>query len=57
MGDEVIALEDKTNTVIAIRIPIGIAIVLSGDTINNNGAFIGPIKTTQNVKKGGFAGS
>ena len=53
--NEVIALKYKTNMMIAVRIPVFSFVLLGRDAIDYNLTAICMVKSTQNIKHGGFA--
>ena len=57
MRDEVVALEDEADVVVAVRIPIGARVVFGGRAVDDELAGIGMVKTTQHVEQGGLAGT
>jgi len=57
MRDEIVALEDEADVVVAIRIPIGTRVVFGGRAIDDELTGIGVVKTTQHVEQGGLTGT
>lgn len=57
MRDEIVALEDEADMMIAIRIPIGTRVVFGGRAVDDELAGIGVVKTTQHVEQGGLTGT
>ena len=52
---EVVALEDKAHTVVAVVIPIPRTIALGRDTVDDDVARVSPVKATKDVEQRGLA--
>ena len=55
MRDQVIALEDETDGVISVRIPVGIPVFLGTDAVNEEVAGGVLIESSEDVEHGGFS--
>ncbi len=55
MRDEVIALEDKADTVVAISVPVAVLVLLGGDAIDDEVARVVVVKAADDVEHGGLA--
>ena len=57
VGDEVIALKDESDGVIAVRIPVAVGIPLGTDTVDDQIALVITIQTADDVQHGRLAGA
>ncbi|MNI92283.1 hypothetical protein D3C73_1500560 [compost metagenome] len=55
MGDQVVALEDKADAVVAVRIPVAVLVVLRGRSVDNQVAAVVLVEPPDDVQAGGFA--
>ena len=51
MRDEVVALEDETDAMVAIGIPVTALVVPGGDPVDDDVAGVGMVETPQHVEK------
>ena len=54
MGDQVIALKDKSNGVIAVGVPVTVRVLRRGDVTDIQLAAGIPVQTAYDVEKGSF---
>ena len=57
MGNQVITLENETNGMVSIGIPVSVLVFLCGNPVDNQITAVVPVKTTNNIEKGGFSGA
>ena len=57
MRDEVVALEDEADAVVAVGIPIGIFVLAGGNAIDHDVTGIGVVQTAQDIEQGSLAGT
>ena len=55
MGNQVVALEDKTDGVVTVRIPVTVSIFLCGDTVDDQIAAVITVQTADDVEQRGLA--
>ena len=57
VGNQVVALEHKTDGVVAVGIPVPVRIFFRGDAVNHQIAAVIPIQTADHVQQRGLAGA
>ena len=57
VGDEVVALKDKADGVVAVVVPVGVLVVLGGPPVDDQVAAVVPVQAADDVQQGGFAGA
>ena len=57
MGDEVVALTDTADGVVAVVVPVGVLVVLGGHPVDDQVAAVVPVQAADDVQQGGLAGA
>lgn len=57
VGDQVIALEHKTDGVVSVRVPVAVGVFFGGDAVDDQIAAVVAIQTADDVQQGGLAGA
>ena len=57
VGDQIITLENKTDGMVAVRIPVAVGILLRGDVVDDKISGVIPVQTSDDVQKCGFTGT
>ena len=55
--NQIVALEHKTNGMVAVRIPVTVGIFFCGNAIDDQIAAVVPVQATDHIEQGGFAGT
>ena len=57
MGDQVVGLEDETDRVIAVGVPVAVLVFLGRNAVNDQIAGVIAVQPSYNVEEGSLAGS
>ena len=57
VGDQVVALEDEADGVVAVGIPVPVRVLLGGDAVDDEIAAVIAVQASDDVQKGGLAGA
>ena len=57
VGDQVVALEDEADGVVAVGIPVPVRVLLGGDAVDDEIAAVIAVQTADDVQQGGLAGA
>ena len=57
VGDQVIALEHKTDGVVPVGVPVAVGVFFGGDAVDDQIAAVVAIQTADDVQQGGLAGA
>ena len=57
MGNQIIALEHKTDGMVPVGIPVPVGVFFCGDSVNNQISAVILIQTADHVQQGGFSGA
>ena len=55
MRDQIIALKNKTDSMVPVRIPVPVFILFSRNTVNDQISAVIPVQTSDNVQKCGLS--
>ena len=55
--DEIVALEDEADRVVAVAVPVAVGVTLGGDAVDDQVAVVVAVETPDDIQQGGLAGA
>ena len=57
MGNQIVALEHKTNGVVAVGVPVAVGVLFGGDAVDDEVAAVVAVQAADDVQQRGLAGA